>query len=76
MSGADCSASLNIDGAAKAYVLLAPGAAKSGQTRPSSALADYLDDTANSDAWTAQASGQASFAKPSTASNDALRSRP
>ena len=74
--GAECSTALNVDGAAKAYVLLAPGAAKSGQTRPSSALADYLDDTANSDAWTAQASGQASFAKPTTASNDTLRSVP
>ena len=75
-SGADCSASLTVDGAAKAYVLLAPGAAKSGQTRPSSALADYLDDPANADAWTSGSSGQTSFAKPSTASNDALRSRP
>ena len=75
-SGADCSASLNVTGAAKNYVLLAPGAAKSGQTRPSSALADYLDDAANADAWTSGSSGQASFAKPSTASNDALRSRP
>ena len=75
-SGAECSTALNVDGAAKAYVLLAPGAAKSGQTRPSPALADYLEDAANSDAWTALASGQASFAKPSTASNDTLRSRP
>ena len=75
-TGAECSTALAVDGAAKAYVLLAPGAAKSGQNRPSSALADYLDDAANSDAWTAQASGRASFAKPSTASNDALRGVP
>ena len=73
---AECSTTINVDGAAKAYVLLAPGAAKSGQTRPSSVLADYLDDAANADAWTSGASGQASFAKPSTASNDTLRSRP
>ena len=75
-TGAECSTSLNVDGAAKAYVLLAPGAAKSGQSRPSSALVDYLDDAANNDAWTALTSGQASFAKPSTASNDTLRSVP
>ena len=75
-TGAECSTALNVDGAAKAYVLLAPGAAKNGQTRPSSVLADYLEDAANNDAWTAQASGRASFAKPSTASNDTLRSRP
>lgn len=75
-TGAECSTALNVDGAAKVYVLLAPGAAKSGQTRPSSVLADYLEDAANSDAWTAQASGRASFAKPSPASNDALRGLP
>lgn len=75
-TGADCSTTLSVDGVASDYVLVAPGAARSGQTRPSAALADYLDDAANSDAWTASASTQASFAKPSTASNDTLRRRP
>ena len=74
--GAECSTALTVDGSVRDYVLLAPGAARSGQTRPSSALTDYLEDAANYDAWTALAGGQASFAKPSTASNDTLRSRP
>ena len=74
--GADCSPALNVAGAVRDYVLLAPGAARSGQNRPSPALADYLEDVANNDAWTALAGGQASFAKPSAASNDTLRSRP
>lgn len=74
--GADCSTALNVAGVVRDYVLLAPGAARSGQSRPSPELADYLEDAANNDAWTALAGGQASFAKPTPASNDTLRSRP
>jgi len=73
---AECSTALNVDGVAKSYVLLAPGSAKSGQLRPSPSLDDYLEDAANSDAWASPLSGSATFAKPSAASNDQLRSQP
>lgn len=73
---AECSTALNVDGASADYLLLAPGSARQGQSRPSPSLASYLDDGANNDAWTSGSIGQAIFAKPSTASNDTLRSRP
>ena len=71
-SGAGCSNTLTVDGTAKSYVLVAPGTARSGQTRPSASLADYLEDSANTDAWAANPN----FATPSTVSNDQLRSAP
>ena len=74
--GVDCSTALNVDGAPKSYVLLAPGSARSGQLRPSPALVDYLEDAANNDAWSSPSSGSETFAKPSPASNDQLRSQP
>jgi hypothetical protein len=73
-SGPECSAALNVAGTAARAVLLAPGSARTGQARPSANLTNYLDDAANSDAWTL-AAGQASFAAPS-AGNDQFRSRP
>ena len=75
-SALECSTSLSVDGALKSYVLVAPGSAKSGQTRPSSSLANYLDDAANHDAWTSLSSGQPNSAAPTAASNDQLRSLP
>lgn len=75
-SAPECSTSLNVDGAPMRYVLVAPGSARSGQTRPSSSLVNYLEDTANKDAWTSLSSGQATFTAPSSTSNDQLRSLP
>jgi len=72
----ECSTSLNVDGSLKSYVLIAPGSAKSGQTRPSSSLLNYLEDTANKDAWTSLSSGQATFTAPNSTSNDQLRTLP
>ena len=74
-TGTNCSTSLNVLGQTKRYVLLAPGAPRSGQTRPSTTLNNYLEDSANSDAW-ALSVAQPSFSTPSTASNDLLRSLP
>jgi type II secretory pathway pseudopilin PulG len=73
-SGPECSATLNVAGTAARAVLLAPGSARTGQARPSASLTNYLDDAANSDAWTL-AAGQPSFAAPSVG-NDQIRSRP
>ena len=73
---AECSAALNVGGTGADYLLLAPGSPGRGQTRPSPALANYLEDAANSDAWTSGAIGRPTFSKPSAASNDSLRSRP
>ena len=73
---AECSAALNVGGTGADYLLLAPGSPGRGQTRPSPALANYLEDGANSDAWTSGAIGRPTFSKPSAASNDSLRSRP
>ena len=75
-SASECSTALNVDGASKSYVLVAPGAPKSGQARPSATLADYLEDGANNDAWTSSSNGSATFAKPLATSNDSLRSLP
>jgi len=74
-SAAECSTSLNVDGQGKKYLIIAPGSPKSGQSRPSLFLVDYLENTANSDAWTAS-SAQPSFTAPNTSSNDQLRSLP
>lgn len=73
-SGADCGAGLTVDGSAVRAVLLAPGSLRTGQARPSASLTNYLEDAANSDAWTV-AAGQLNFAAPS-AGNDQIRSRP
>ena len=73
---AECSTALNVDGASASYVLLSPGSARHDQSRSSSSLADYLEDTVNNDAWTSGSIGQPTFAKPSAASNDTLRSHP
>jgi hypothetical protein len=75
-SAAECSTSLNVDGQAKSYVIIASGSRRSGQARPSTALLNYLEDTENQDAWTSLASGQASFSSPKASSNDQLRSLP
>lgn len=74
-TGTNCSTSLNVLGQTKRYVLLAPGAPRSGQTRPSTTLNNYLENSENSDAWTLSVA-QPSFSTPSTASNDLLRSLP
>lgn len=74
-SAFECSTSLNVDGLGKKYLILAPGAPKSGQSRPSTALANYLEDAANKDAWTVSA-GQPSFTAPNPSTNDQLRSLP
>jgi len=71
-SGAGCTNTLKVDGMSKSYVLVAPGTALAGQTRPSANLADYLEDSANKDAWSADPN----FSTPSAISNDQLRSYP
>ena len=69
---AGCTTALKIDVSSKSYVLIAPGITLAGQTRPSSSLADYLEDPANKDAWSADPN----FSMPSSISNDQLRSYP
>lgn len=75
-SAAECSTALNVDSLPKNYVIVTPGGAKGGQTRPSTALPNYLEDSQNSDAWTSLSSGQATFTAPSASSNDQLKSLP
>lgn len=75
-SAAECSTNLNMNGTTKAYVLIAPGSARSGQTRPSTILTNYLEDAANADAWTSMNSGQPYFLSPSATSNDQARNAP
>lgn len=71
-SGSGCSTALTTDGHAKSYVVITPGLRRAGQTRPSTSLTDYLDDSANSDAWSADPD----FSTPIASSNDQLRSLP
>ena len=71
-SGTDCSALLSVDGKPKDYVIIAPGTPLNGVIRPSTALSHYLEDAANSDAW----SPDMNFSTPSNTSNDQLRSSP
>jgi hypothetical protein len=66
---AGCAVPLSLDGAPRRYVLIAPGAARGGQIRPSASLSNYLEDAGNADAW----SGNPGFATPGAASNDQLR---
>lgn len=69
-----------VDGIEQSYVLISPGAARTGQTRPPpltqqslpSSLTNYLEDAGNADAW----SGYVNFVTPTTNSNDRLRSAP
>lgn len=75
-SAAECSSALSMDGNTRAYVLIAPGTAKYGQTRPSTSLSNYLEDAANADAWNSTSSAQPSFNSPTPASNDQARSMP
>ncbi|WP_170285875.1 hypothetical protein [Propionivibrio limicola] len=70
--GSNCTSSLNVDGALKRFVLIAPGTTRHGRPRPSLMLSDYVDDPANSDAW----SGNPDFSAPTQNSNDQMRSRP
>ena len=72
-SGANCSSPLKVDGQDKTYVIIAPGMARNGQVRPSTTLSNYLEDAANSDAWT---SLDVNFVTPGSNSNDQLRSSP
>jgi hypothetical protein len=68
-AAAGCGNPLTLGKQAMSYVLIAPGTARSGQTRPSPSLADYLEG-ANADAG----AGNLDFAVPDTsASNDQLR---
>jgi type II secretory pathway pseudopilin PulG len=66
---AGCPAPLSLGGTPRNYVLIAPGAARGGQGRPSASLADYLEDAANTDAW----SGNLDFVVPGASGNDQLR---
>ncbi|MDR1227552.1 MAG: hypothetical protein LBK55_00785 [Azoarcus sp.] len=76
-TAAGCTETLNLDGLPMSYVLIAPGTARGGQTRPSTSLADYLEDAdkdvckdTNTDAW----SGNLDFSVSCTATgNDQLR---
>ncbi|MDR2613984.1 MAG: hypothetical protein LBC91_01480 [Candidatus Accumulibacter sp.] len=72
INDAGCASTLNVDGEPKKYVLLASGAARAGQSRPSTKLSDYLEDAANADAWL----GDPDFSVPSANSNDQLRAVP
>ena len=72
--GASCSPTLSLDGKIKEYILLAPGSVKSGQTRPSTNLVNYLDNAVNTNAW--NGNENINFSAPSAESNDQLRSSP
>ena len=74
-SGPDCSPTLTMDGQAVRWVVLSPGGTSAAQTRPSLSLSNYLEDTANQDAWTTGAVGQNAFVTP-RAGNDKARSQP
>jgi hypothetical protein len=69
--GAGCTIPLKVGEAPKNYVLFAPGTARQGQSRPSAALSDYLEDAANS-SW----SGDFDFVVPEWGGNDQLRTDP
>lgn len=71
-SGANCRLTVTVDGASRRYVLVAPGSARAGQTRPSTTLSHYLEDPSNVDAW----SGDPAFSAPGTNSNDQMLSQP
>ncbi|MDR1709555.1 MAG: hypothetical protein LBS70_07535 [Candidatus Accumulibacter sp.] len=71
-AAAGCAAPLEVDGKPADYVLIAPGAARQGQTRPSATLSDYLEDAENADGW----SGNVSFISPGANGNDQLRAKP
>ena len=71
-SSPTCSTALKVDGQPKNYVIVAPGTAQGTALRPSTSLADYLEDPANADAW----AGDADFQTPSTGSNDQLLRSP
>jgi type II secretory pathway pseudopilin PulG len=68
-SGTGCATPLNLGGQPRSYVLIAPGTARAGQTRPSVSLADYLEG-ANANT----SPGSFNFALPdASSSNDQLR---
>ena len=69
---AGCTTSLNVEGKPKNYVLITPGAARYGQSRPSTSLSDYLEDSSNVNGWSANPD----FIVPSASSNDQLRAEP
>jgi hypothetical protein len=71
-AGAACATSLNVEGNPENYILIAPGAARDGQSRPSTSLSDYLEDPGNSGAW----SGNPEFSVPDADGNDQLRAEP
>ena len=69
-AAASCATSLTLDGIPKRYILIAPGAARHGQQRPSATLSDYLEDPGNADGW----SNDPRFFTPGADRNDQLRS--
>ena len=71
-SGAACTTPIKVGTATNEYVLIAPGSARDGQNRPSTSLSNYLEDSENMDAWSADPN----FSLPSVNSNDQLRSSP
>ncbi len=71
-SGPNCSTELSVNGQPKRYVIITPGTPLTPQIRPSITLSNYLEDTANLDAW----NSDGSFVLPGSTSNDQLRSYP
>ncbi len=71
-SSAGCPTSLKVQGTPQRYVLIAPGTTRHEQIRPSSLLTDYLEDSGNTDGWSANPD----FFVPSVDSNDQLRASP
>lgn len=71
-SSAGCTEPLNVEGKPKNHILIAPGTARYGQSRPSTSLSDYLEDSGNMDGWSANPD----FLVPSAKSNDQLRAAP
>jgi hypothetical protein len=73
---AACPAQVSLSGMARSYVLIAPGARRPAQTRPSTLLPSYLEDAANQSAWSTAVGAPTGFVTPSAQSNDQLRSAP
>lgn len=70
-----CSANSTVDGISVDMVLLTPGAPPTGVSRPSTNLADYLDDAENQDGWVGTPAPDA-YSTPASATNDRLYRRP
>ena len=71
----NCNPNPTVDGVDFSLVLITPGPPKAGSVRPSTSLADYLDDAANQDGWDGSGSPDA-YVTPTSSANDRIFRRP